>query len=82
VISLDEIRKAKLEAMGIKVKSGTQAEADSLGILIHPVMPPKSPKQGVFIMRAEGQSWEDFKKACIESLRAKGLLAEKKPPDE
>ncbi|MGA9111668.1 MAG: hypothetical protein WB290_15380 [Smithella sp.] len=76
VITLDEKLRAKYEARGIKVSSGTQEEADSLGILIHSVTPPKSPKKEVFMMRAEGQSWEDFKKACIESLKAKGLLAE------
>jgi len=27
-------------------------------------------------MRAEGQRWEDFKKACIDSFRAKGMLEE------
>jgi len=47
-----------------------------LPILIYPVTPPKSPKKEVFMMRAEGQSWEDYKKAIIESLRAKGMLAE------
>ena len=37
------------------------------------------PRKAVFMMRAEGQSWEDFKKAFIEALRAKGMLTEKKP---
>lgn len=76
---MDEKMKARYEAMGIKVRSGTQEEADSLPILIHPVMPPKSPKQEVFLMRAEGQSFEDYQKAIIEALRAKGMLTEKKP---
>ena len=34
---MDEKRKASYEARGIKVRSGTQEEADALGILIHPV---------------------------------------------
>ena len=34
---MDEKAKAELEAMGIKVSSMTQEEADSLPILIHPV---------------------------------------------
>ena len=78
---MDEKRKARLEKLGIKVNSGTQEEADSLPILIHPVMPPKRQKKEVFLVRAEGQSWEDYKKAFIEALRAKGMLTEKKQPD-
>jgi hypothetical protein len=31
-------------------------------------------KKGVFLMRAEGQSFEEFKKACIDSFRKAGLL--------
>jgi len=34
------------------------------------------PRKAVFMMRAEGQRWEDFKKACIDSFRAKGMLEE------
>ena len=75
---MDEKRKARYEALGIKVSSGTQEEADALGILIHPVVPSKSQKKEVFLMRAEGQSWEDYKKAFIEALRAKGMLTKKK----
>jgi len=37
------------------------------------------PKNAVFMMRAEGQSFEDYLKAFIEALRAKGMLAEEKP---
>jgi len=40
------------------------------------------PRKAVFMMRAEGQSWEDFKKACIDSFRKKGMLTEKKQPAE
>ena len=40
------------------------------------------PRKAVFMMRAEGQRWEDFKKACIDSFRAKGMLTEKKQPAE
>jgi hypothetical protein len=29
-------------------------------------------------MRVEGQSFEDYQKAIIEALRAKGMLTEKK----
>lgn len=75
---MDEKGKAELEAMGIKVRSGTQEEADALGILIHPVASPQPPRKEVFLMRAEGQSFEDYVKAFIEALRAKGMLTEKK----
>lgn len=34
-------------------------------------------KKAVFIARGKGQSFEDFKKSCIESFRAAGLLKEK-----
>lgn len=34
------------------------------------------PRKAVFMMRAEGQSWEDFKKACIDSFWKKGMLTE------
>jgi hypothetical protein len=41
---------------------------------------PSQPlKNGVFMMRAEGQSFDDYVEAVIEALRAKGLLTEKKP---
>ena len=79
---MDEKRKARFEAMGIKVQPMTQEEADALPILIHPVPPPKNSKKEVFMMRAEGQSWEDYKKVIIEALRAKGMLTEKKPEQE
>ncbi|MGO9214089.1 MAG: hypothetical protein ACLP9S_09355 [Syntrophales bacterium] len=36
---MDEKTKAEYKEMGIEVSSGTQEEADSLGILIHPVRP-------------------------------------------
>ena len=62
---MDEIRKARPEAMGIKVSSMTQGEADALPILIHPVMSPKNSKKEVFLMRAEGQSFEDYEKAIM-----------------
>jgi len=51
--------------MGIKVSSMTQGEADALPILIHPVMSPKNSKKEVFLMRAEGQSFEDYEKAIM-----------------
>ncbi len=35
----------------------------------------------MFLMRVEGQSFEDYQKAFIESLRAKGMLTEKKQLD-
>ena len=38
-------------------------------------LPPTS-KNGVFMMRGKGQSWEEFKKACIESLISAGLIKE------
>ena len=41
---MDEKRKARYEARGIKVRSGTQEEADALGILIHPVNVSRTPK--------------------------------------
>ena len=37
---------------------------------------PPSSKNGVFMMRGKGQSWEEFKKACIKSLISAGLIKE------
>ena len=44
-------------------------------------------RKPVFIKRAEGMSFEEFTKYCIEQFRAAGLLSEKesdhmKKPDE
>jgi len=44
VISLNEKTKAEYKAMGIEVRSGTQEEADSLGILINFGNPLDKPK--------------------------------------
>lgn len=35
------------------------------------------PKHGVFLMRAEGQSKEDFKAYCIKRFKEAGLIKEK-----
>ncbi len=37
-----------------------------------PVSGPR--KNGVFLMRAEGQSFEDFKEYCIKKFREAGLI--------
>jgi len=40
-----------------------------------PVSGPQ--KNGVFLMRAEGQSMEDFKAYCIKRFKEAGLIKEK-----
>lgn len=42
--------------------------------------PPGSEK-AVFMMRAEGQSFDDFSQKCIEALEKAGLLEPEPPPD-
>ena len=90
---MDEKMKARYEAMGIKVRSGTQEEADSLPILIHPVMPPEEPKaRGIFDegRRAElrglsesnhrgieGKGNADREKTRAEVKKEVGMLDEK-----
>ena len=38
-------------------------------------------KNGVFMMRGKGQSWEEFVRICIQSLKDAGLIKEEtKPP--
>ena len=37
--------------------------------------PTTPPSKGVFIMRAEGQSWEEFKEAVIQKFRDAGMIA-------
>jgi len=37
--------------------------------------------KGVFILRAKGQSIEEFKKVCIQRFREAGLLAREKRPE-
>ena len=45
-------------------------------------------KKGVFLMRGKGQSWEEFKKVCIQRLIDAGLIKTGKdtpsesPPDK
>ena len=34
------------------------------------------PRKAVFMMRAEGQSWEEYKEAFIKALLKKGMLEE------
>lgn len=47
----------------------------------------KTSKQGVFLKRGKGQSFDEYKKACIKSLRDAGLIKAKsttpseEPPD-
>mgnify|MGYP001767655867 CR=1 FL=1 len=41
---------------------------------------PQTPKNGVFIMRAKGHTFEEFKKICIDRFREAGLLADEPPP--
>ena len=41
-----------------------------------PQKPSERLKDGVFMMRAEGQSWEEFKKACIKSFKDNELIKE------
>ena len=33
-------------------------------------------KNGVFMMRGKGQSWEEFVRTCIQSLKDAGLIKE------
>ena len=40
-----------------------------------PVSGPR--KNGVFLMRAEGQSFEEFKEYCIKKFKEAGLIKEK-----
>lgn len=37
----------------------------------------KTSKQGVFLKRGKGQSFEEYRKACIASLKAAGLIKAK-----
>ena len=38
-------------------------------------------RNGVFLMRGKGQSWEEFVKICIQSLKDAGLIKEgSRPP--
>ncbi|PKN88730.1 MAG: hypothetical protein CVU51_03685 [Deltaproteobacteria bacterium HGW-Deltaproteobacteria-1] len=37
-------------------------------------------KNGVFMMRGKGQSWEEFVKICIQSLKDAGLIKEEPSP--
>lgn len=45
-------------------------------------------KNGVFMMRGKGQSWEEFVRICIQSLKDAGLIKAKsttpfeEPPDK
>lgn len=43
-----------------------------------PVSGPR--KSGVFMMRAKGQSWQEFEEACVRSLKEKGLLKQEMEP--
>ena len=45
-------------------------------------MDKKQKKRGVFMMRAEGQSFEEFQKACVKVFRDVGMLKESKPLPE
>jgi hypothetical protein len=40
----------------------------------------KPRKNGVFLMRGEGQSWEEFVRICIQSLKDAGLIKEEPRP--
>ena len=37
-------------------------------------------KNGVFMMRGKGQSWEEFVRICIQSLKDAGLIKEEPRP--
>jgi hypothetical protein len=56
-------------AESIKTTEKTQ-QPDTLT----PQKPSELLKDGVFMMRGEGMSWEEFKKACIKSFKDKGLI--------
>ena len=45
-------------------------------------MDKKQKKSGVFMMRAEGQTLNEFKKACVKAFRDAGMLKESKSPPE
>jgi hypothetical protein len=57
-------------------------ESSSVNTETTPQKESKTSRKAVFMMRAEGQRWEDFKKVCIDSFRKKGMLTEKKQPAE
>ena len=44
-------------------------------------MNKKQKKNGVFMMRAEGQTFEEFQKACIKKFRDAGMLKEDNKPE-
>ena len=60
---MDEKTRAKYAALGISVRSGTQEEADSLGILIHFGNPLDKPKQNTPADPKEPLGWFDQLKA-------------------
>lgn len=37
-------------------------------------------RNGVFLMRGKGQSWEEFVRICIQSLKDAGLIKEEPRP--
>ncbi len=42
--------------------------------------PAETSPKAVFIRRAKGMSFEEFKKVCIQRFREAGLLADEPPP--
>lgn len=42
-------------------------------------MKPTDTKKSVFIRRAKGMDFEEFKKVCIEQFEKAGLLSPEKP---
>ena len=72
MITLDEKTKAMWKEMGIEGRSGTQEEADSLGILIHFGNPLDKPKQNT----PDNQNQPDKEKMRLHRLNEK-LLKEK-----
>ncbi len=66
-------------------------ENKSTGEILQPTKSePQTPtsKNGVFMMRGKGQSWEEFVRICIQSLKDAGLIKAKsttpseEPPDQ
>ena len=70
---MDAKRKARYEAKGVKVSSGTQERADSLGILIHSVNLSRTSKTA---MPAEEQLNVPKNEGSIGQQRIEGEIDE------
>jgi hypothetical protein len=57
------------------LKNGKLIESD-------PKTPSRKSINGVFMMRSEGESFEEFKENCINALKKQGLIKPKPPSEE